>query len=225
LIKAAHDKKFPVLAAFTKGEERAEEYLADHGINVDKVIYTEGLDKVIVGTPTILLIDSSGGVKNRWLGLLAPDTMRAVARSAGIEDAFLKVVQDSPDIGESGSFAGVPLVTAKYIKDHSPTSLPLTVLDTRDSSLFRKGHLKGAVNIPVQELRTRAPVELANAENIVVFCQYSSNCQKWGPDGSFPTECKTAIQILQKLKAKNIVLFSEGLASSAIAGIQLESSR
>ncbi len=49
------------------------EYLKQHEVSVDEVTQSQ-LDTLNVnGTPTLLLIDKSGVVKNSWFGKLSPD--------------------------------------------------------------------------------------------------------------------------------------------------------
>lgn len=45
------------------------------------------------------------------------------------------------------------------------------VLDVRSPEAYTAAHLPGAINIPVQELRHRAPAELRDADHaIAVYC-------------------------------------------------------
>ena len=45
------------------------------------------------------------------------------------------------------------------------------VLDVRSPEAYTAAHLPGAINIPVQELRDRAPAELRDADHaIAVYC-------------------------------------------------------
>jgi rhodanese-related sulfurtransferase len=47
----------------------------------------------------------------------------------------------------------------------------VAVLDVRSREAYTAGHLPGGINIPVQELRERAPEELADRDRgIVVYC-------------------------------------------------------
>jgi thiol-disulfide isomerase/thioredoxin len=54
------------------------EYLKQHEVSVDEVTQAQ-LDALnVAGTPTLLLIDKSGVVKNSWFGKLAPDQQSEV---------------------------------------------------------------------------------------------------------------------------------------------------
>lgn len=44
------------------------------------------------------------------------------------------------------------------------------LIDVRSESEYRAGHVKGSVNIPLQNLKQELP-KLKNEKNIIVFCQ------------------------------------------------------
>jgi len=47
----------------------------------------------------------------------------------------------------------------------------VVVLDVRSPEAYTAGHLPGAISVPVQELRERAPVELPDRDRpIVIYC-------------------------------------------------------
>jgi len=51
-------------------------------------------------------------------------------------------------------------------RDHS-----VVILDVLSREAYAHGHIPGAINIPVSELQTRAPVELPDhRQAIVVYC-------------------------------------------------------
>jgi len=53
--------------------EEGRKYLERLGVSVDEVRQLS-LDQIgVTGTPSLLLVDASGVVKNFWVGRLAPD--------------------------------------------------------------------------------------------------------------------------------------------------------
>jgi thioredoxin-related protein len=71
-----------IIALLPQPVEDGRKYLEKLGVSVDEVRQT-GLEKIGVhGTPTVMLIDASGAVKNSWVGFLSPeaelDVLRAV---------------------------------------------------------------------------------------------------------------------------------------------------
>lgn len=61
-----------------------------------------------------------------------------------------------------------PIIHASTLKDPSPNNLFL--LDVRTTGEFAKGHIPGAVNIPVEELRDRLD-ELPAKQPVATYCQ------------------------------------------------------
>jgi len=47
---------------------------------------------------------------------------------------------------------------------------PLVIVDVREPELFAKGHIKGAINIPDDEAKSRVVRELAPTDRIVFVC-------------------------------------------------------
>jgi thioredoxin-related protein len=67
-----------VVAVFPQPIEDGREYLERLGVSVDEVKQV-GLDQIGVrGTPTLLLVDNSGVVKDSWVGRLPPEQEKSV---------------------------------------------------------------------------------------------------------------------------------------------------
>lgn len=68
--ETAKRKGVRVLAVFPQEESAGKKYLSDLGVNVGEVKQAT-LDSIGVrGTPTLLIVDSTGRVKQSWVGLL-----------------------------------------------------------------------------------------------------------------------------------------------------------
>ena len=61
----------------------------------------------------------------------------------------------------------VTVLEARTLIDDKPD---LVILDVRTTSEYEDGHIKGAVNIPVQELSARLD-ELSMDDELLVYCQ------------------------------------------------------
>jgi len=47
----------------------------------------------------------------------------------------------------------------------------VVILDVLAPETFANGHIPGAINIPVKDIRQRAPLELTNrSQEIIVYC-------------------------------------------------------
>lgn len=76
---------------------------------------------------------------------------------------------------------------------------------------FRKGHISGAINIPLTNLKETANQKFRKYEQIVVYCQESAS--------SVGT---TAARILQNLGFANVLLFQGGKEAWQKAGYSIE---
>ena len=114
------------------------------------------------------------------------------------------------EAGEARVVSG-PALAAARVADHSVAGEPrridetefkalletgdVVVIDPRERELYARGHREGTVNIPVEELESRATVELSAARVVIVDCYRSS--------GSM---CDVAGRIL-RLVASDVAVF------------------
>lgn len=67
-----------LVAVLPQPVSEGQRYLAKLGVSVDEVTQLN-LDKIgVLGTPTIVLIDNDGIIKQSWVGKLSPDAERSV---------------------------------------------------------------------------------------------------------------------------------------------------
>jgi len=70
-----------LVAILPQPVEEGRRYLDRLGVSVDEVRQLP-LDRIGVrGTPTLMLVDASGAVRNSWIGFLAPETELEVVRA------------------------------------------------------------------------------------------------------------------------------------------------
>jgi len=81
-----HDQRSgsqPRMVAVIPGEKaETVRYLTDHGVLADDVINTSLDDVKVAATPTLLLVDQSGYVKNAWVGKLDESREKEVIQKA-----------------------------------------------------------------------------------------------------------------------------------------------
>lgn len=145
------------------GREPASEldaWLQGHDIPRDSVRQLAAPDRLgLLATPTLLLVDSGKSVTDIWLGVVTPDAerhiMRRLTEGAGgppfDNSAFAEEIEPAEveDRLQSGTVLGVDIRR----RDDPNRKTPANVL-----------------NIPYDELMTRAPVELPTGMPIAVFC-------------------------------------------------------
>jgi len=89
----------------------------------------------------------------------------------------------------------------------------MTLIEALPKKYFASGHLPGAVNIPHDEIRQKAPETLADtAALIVVYCA-SAECQN----------SKIAMNTLQQMGYSNTHEYVEGKSHWFEAGFPVES--
>jgi thioredoxin-related protein len=70
-----------LIAVLPQPVEDGRNYLNKLGVSVDEVRQLP-LDKIgVQGTPTIILVDDSGVVRNSWIGFLPPDAELSVLKA------------------------------------------------------------------------------------------------------------------------------------------------
>ncbi len=63
-----------------------------------------------------------------------------------------------------------PFITPEQLKDKMDTADELKIVDVREKSAYDKGHIKGAINIAIDDLRAEC-VALDTEDNIIVYCK------------------------------------------------------
>jgi rhodanese-related sulfurtransferase len=171
LVDASKRGRFRTIAVLRESSQVSNPLLPSLGI--DRVSDVRQADLETIGvraTPTVLVVDHGGTVRATWTGKLTVSQER---------DVFAKLDVDHPPepqrmvviADDTGAVTVLPpelrLLLAK----------PDTVLlDSRDRTLFEQAHIRGALNIPLDEILSRVPHELPKGETVVVYCQHLKTC-------------------------------------------------
>lgn len=218
LTEAANISGARISAIFVEDRDIGQEYLLSKSITSD-IVDSGSYLRHVRGTPTVLLTNSAGQVVKTWAGLLTPERMKEVARSVGIENEFLEVVERSAEnIGPT--FYGAPLISAFEMPNSSSSNH--TIIDTRPSSIFRDSHLVGAINIPLDELEARLPVEVPAENQIIHFCNLDIGCEDLSRSTAQLSHCALAVQVLQELRPNKVVVLKETITTLKRLGGALE---
>ncbi len=73
-------------------------------------------------------------------------------------------------VGENDRTGFSPTITAAALRDELASARPPLVLDVRSAGEWKRGHLRGALHVPVDELRARAQ-EIPGGRRIAVHCR------------------------------------------------------
>lgn len=174
----ANQKQVKTVALLPQPVNVSQEYLDKNlHIHVDETVQASLPSIGIAGTPTLLLVDNNGIIKNLWLGKLRPQQESEVFRR--LHDlANITVPESANEKQSSMSSASRDLLTTNelnHLKNRS--SQNFIVLDIRNRQEYKAGHPADAKNIPFDEIEVRAPDELPRGSLIILFCR----CQEGDP--------------------------------------------
>jgi len=137
------------------------------------------LGLTVDGTPTILIVNRSGVIRRVWLGMLATDAD---------EQEVLDLISSPGKLAEVGPpGAEDNLITEAGLKSRLDRSEAFAIVDIRERDQYKRGHRRGAINIPLPELYIRMRFELRPSELQVVDCA-----------GVKPKQCLSAGDLLKK---------------------------
>lgn len=83
LVSQCKQQHVRVIAVLPQSVGESESYLKNEGVTVDEVRQVVFSDMQIGGTPTLLLVDGSGTVKDVWIGKLPDDQEKDVISKLG----------------------------------------------------------------------------------------------------------------------------------------------
>ncbi len=166
LAEATQTRNGRLVVAFPHGLEDGTDYLKAENVPASEVVQIRLKSLDLQGTPTLLLLNRRGRIIAKWVGEL----------SSPIEDYIISVIgRDESAIRAEAS----PFLRVGNPKDPPPSdpanlrtellSNRVTLIDIDDREDFAAGHIPGAVNIPEDELYTRALNELTADKPIVLF--------------------------------------------------------
>lgn len=169
----------------------------------------------ILGTPSIALVDRAGTVQGFWRGYVAEGERSTLVRA--VSDSS----ENTPPIRQV--YAGKVSLDVAYAPADEAVQFVMGdanrfLIDIRDREQFRKGHLESAINIPADELDTRARLELPVGADIGVFCDYQAKCEEKAKNNSSLTSCTFSVMAM-RARGLNARLLQVDLASARRHGL------
>jgi len=145
-------------------ESRA--YLENLGVIIPNVRQANFQQLGVVATPTLILIDGMGRIQTTWVGKLNGSQEQDVIHQVnGPQDV-------NADHHEFGFLS--PDEFARVLRKRGDVPL----LDVRTRTEYSYGHIKGALNIPWDELEARAPHEVPRDSTVMIYCSFCLPCEK-----------------------------------------------
>ena len=175
LLSEAASRSVSMFVALPTARE-GQSFLASVGITDAKTIGWRDLNMRVVGTPSLVLADRNGIVLRVWLGKLD-----AVAESA-VLDAIRDPTRVSLPVRRLRS--GELLLKPDELRRIALTR-NVKIISIRQRGSFARDHASEAINIPLDELAARAPIELKGSDLNVVDCSAEIDAQ-----------CSLAVRVL-----------------------------
>jgi hypothetical protein len=182
---------FRVLVLTDEPSAQLEATLNAKGIRVASVQHVDLSRIGLSGTPSIVVFSASGDVQKVWRGVLSSEKQFEVASFLGLHltDAIAqeKVEQPAPRMLE---------IEERELAEYSIPGSGKYIVDTRPRSQFEGDRVPGSLNIPIEELKTRAIHELRPGADVLLYCDYSE-CEASLEAKGISTRCTLATTILQ----------------------------
>lgn len=160
LLSEAASRSVPFFVAVPVAD-KPPEYLASTGIAPSKLLGWLDFNMRVVGTPSLVLVDSQGTVRKVWTGQVA----------SAAQGEVLDAVRDPSRVGlpvrrlESGD----PMLKPAELR-RMGSMKPVTIISIAERGSFKTEHAAEAVNIPFEELAARAAIDLKRSHLNVVDC-------------------------------------------------------
>jgi 3-mercaptopyruvate sulfurtransferase SseA len=113
------------------------------------------------------------------------------------------------------------MLTGNELRRLTQTQRLVPVIDIRSRQDFNKGHIGGSLNIPLDELETRAVHEVPKTATIVIYCDYYAACETKLKSQGIPSACTLGNLVLEKQGFSTIQILKEGLSQIERAGVQI----
>lgn len=154
-----HEGRIRTIALFKEPVESGSAYLRLHDVSVDDVIHVRGDQFRVLATPALALVTSAGYVADFWPEYLNENREGMVLSS--LAEASRGALQEREGLPVFGAITVAEALQA--IESGRP------VVDIRDRTEFARGHIRGAINIPHDEVLVRAFNELRKSEKLIVY--------------------------------------------------------
>lgn len=212
LVSNSAPRKFRVVAVLPEPLDVAKRSLPALGItglaDIQQVNY-EALG--LSATPELIVINQQGRVEAAWIGRLNKVQEAEVFAKLGVTRFVAKGTEVSDVTAHESEFVAPQQV-------HALLEDPTTVLvDTRARIGFQQAHIVGALNIPLDELYSRAVHELSPQKSLLIFC-HALHSQEFGgcpvrgeADNEIASFCRSTKEMLEHAGFGNVHLIAADL--------------
>jgi rhodanese-related sulfurtransferase len=225
LLKASEGQRsrsVHVLAVFPESEVQVKAYLAARDLQFTDVRFRSLAELHVQATPTVILVDRTGIVRGSWTGVLSSKqeadlfSRLQLTRAPAARQARNRDDLDRTDRANASSAEDYLQAATEYG--------PPPIVDIRERALFSKGHVNGALNIPLAELEVRARHELPKSLPIFIYCRFAPSCEAAASEQGTLTHCALAQYILAESGFTNARFLSGNLLELAESGVTIAGS-
>jgi hypothetical protein len=203
-----YNKAAKVVALFPNTVPDASEYVRHLNLKTDAMAVADYSKMGVIGTPTAILADAQGKVLGVWNGLLDHTVQTEVLKRLGAtdEEAYVPAFADTVALASIAKPVTEDSYTYAQVKDMQAQHKVFTLVDVRDRNQYGKGHLPGAINIPLDEFEIRAPHEVKKDNLLIVDCSYCSECEVKQRSSGLPSLCTISAQLIDAVGYHNLAL-------------------
>jgi hypothetical protein len=160
LQSLARKRSMPLYIAVPKAGP-GRKYVTRSGLTGGAVVEWKSISVRPHGTPTVILVDGKGIVQRVWLGALdarqQSEVLRAVVDPAAVRSFRRKLA------------SGTTMLTSAELK-RIAAARPVSIVNPLERDDFARAHFAASLNIPLEELKVRAPLELDKKTTQIVDC-------------------------------------------------------
>lgn len=212
LIDSAQPARYRVVAVLKEQAEEARGHLVELGLDRAGAVRQSSLDKMGVRfTPSLMVVDRHGKVEKAWVGFLNSGAQAEVFRA--VQTAMPAQLR-SPDVPvESVPVDRLP----RLLRDPN-----VVRLDVRERSRFYEAHIPGFLNMPLDEIMVRAPHEIPENKQILVYCVDYHQGPCTDKQGFVRSACESASKRLSSAGFTNLLSIEDDLGQISGAGVAVD---
>ena len=166
LAESSRAQNMKLIFAFPHNLNDGINYLQAQQIAATEVIRIRLKSLDIRGTPTVFLLNHEGKILAKWVGELSRPVEDYIISILGMSEQAI-ITGDSPFL-RLGNQRETPVIQpADLLKRLAAKTV--TVIDIDDRKDFAQKHIGASVNIPEDELYSRALNELSESASLVLF--------------------------------------------------------
>jgi Rhodanese-like domain len=188
------------VAVFRKTEEGGREFLDSHGLGKIKSVETVDYGGVGVNaTPTMLIVGKHRHLKRVWEGVLSSnEEQEDLFKTLGInkpEKYLREVAAATVSPSPANEVASDRILGVESFRQYLTSHPSAEIIDLRDRELYQQGHLRGAINLPLDEFEMRGRHEIPSGHPLLLYCGYRAACETRLATRGVPSFCSVGIAI------------------------------